>query len=275
MHKRPDGRTQVDISQDPNFHSANNQWIIDNKCPFYEKFLPLFDHENRGIDESEIKTTFNGYQYDITPAILPEFGGSVVRSDKMNPDSPEVAGFPSSETMKETTFEPSVASKFPPIDKEKFNGIDWQELYEWVMSRIRHYQLPIKNIKVSKTWCVDYYDYGYQAIHHHGPLCISMVMFMDDQQQVSGSENGMTAQNGMLYTLMPHPDGTMLYNQFGPIPGRTIIMDGRVWHGVYPCKAPRRSFVVDFDFEYYKPNEVIPGMQMQLNPDVSPNWPRK
>ena len=55
MHKRPDGRTQVDISQDPNFHSANNQWIIDNKCPFYEKFLPLFDHENRGIDESDIK----------------------------------------------------------------------------------------------------------------------------------------------------------------------------------------------------------------------------
>ena len=67
----------------------------------------------------------------------------------------------------------------------------------------------------------------------------------------------------------------MLYNQFGPYPGRTIIMDGRVWHGVYPCKAPRRSFVVDFDFEYYKPNEVIPGMQMQLNPDVSPNWPKE
>ena len=33
-----------------------------------------------------------------------EFGGSVVRPDKMNPRCPEVAGL-SSDTMKETTFE--------------------------------------------------------------------------------------------------------------------------------------------------------------------------
>ena len=274
MFKKVGGRIQRDFSTDPNFHSANNQWIIDVKCPFYEKFLPLFENSKyRGEDESEIKTTFNGYQYDVTPTILPQFGGSVVRSDKLNPDSPEVAGFPSSEKLKEfkeTEFEPSVASNFPPIDHDKFNDIDWNELGGWVMEKIRHYKLPIKTIKVSKTWCDDYYDFGNQAIHHHGPLCISMVMFMDEQQVVSEKVNGMTAQNGMLYTLMPHPDGTMLYNQFGPYPGRTILMDGRVWHGVYPCKAPRRSFVVDFDFEYYAPHEAIPGVKMKLNPDVPP-----
>ena len=90
-----------------------------------------------------------------------------------------------------------------------------------------------------------------------------------DSQPTTGT-NEQSADNGMLYTLMPNPDGTQLMTQFGPYPGRTVIMDGRVWHGVYPAKAPRRTFVVDFDFEYFDPDEEIPGLIHTLNPDVPP-----
>lgn len=236
--------------------SASNQWIVDIKCPFHEQFLQLFENEKwRGEDQSNVKTTFNGYQYDITPPNLPAWGGKVVRSDKMNPDTPEQQGFPSSKLLKETRFEPTVQSNFPPIDKEKFDNIDWKQLMEWVLKVVRRNGIPVKTIKVSKTWCVDYSDGGYQAIHNHGSACISMVMAMDETPVNDGDRATMSPDNGMLYTLMPEPDGTQAYNQFAPYPGRTVIMDGRVWHGVYPCKAPRRTWVVDFDFEYFAPDE--------------------
>ena len=189
----------------------------------------------------------------------------------MNPDTPEQKGFPSSKTLNETEFDVNKAnpgSNFPPIDQNKFDKINWDKLLNWVMKQIRRNMVPVKSIKVSKCWCVDYNDGGYQAIHNHGPLCISMVMAMDSQPTTGTNEQ--SADNGMLYTLMPNPDGTQLMTQFGPYPGRTVIMDGRVWHGVYPAKAPRRTFVVDFDFEYFDPDEEIPGLIHTLNPDVPP-----
>ena len=271
-HMAPDpyeGTPNVYPNSNTEFHSAMNQWIIDVKCPFYEDFLKLFENEEyRGEDESKIKTTFRGYQYDVTPKNLPEWGGNVVRSDKMNPDTPEQVGFPSSQTLNETEFEVNPAnpgSNFPPIDQNKFDNINWDKLLKWVMSQIRRNRVPIKSIKVSKCWCVDYNDGGYQAIHNHGPMCISMVMAMDAQPTTGTNEQ--SADNGMLYTLMPNPDGSQLMTQFGPYPGRTVILDGRVWHGVYPAKKPRRTFVVDFDFEYFAPDEPIPGMVHKLDPD--------
>jgi hypothetical protein len=266
-HIAPDNYRR-NINSDTDFHSASNQWIIDVKCPFYEEFLKLFEKEYKGEDESKIKTTFRGYQYDVTPKNLAEWGGEVVRSDKMNPDTPEQVGFPSSHTINETQFDVNKAnpgSNFPPIDKNKFDNLNWDQLVNWVMKQIKRNKIPVKNIKVSKCWCVDYNDGGYQAIHNHGPGCISMVMAMDSQP--STGDNTQSADNGMLYTLMPNPDGTQLMTQFGPYPGRTVILDGRVWHGVYPAKAPRRTFVVDFDFEYYAPDEEIPGMVYKIDPD--------
>ena len=48
----------------------------------------------------------------------------------------------------------------------------------------------------------------------------------------------------------------MIINNYLPTPGQTIILDGRVFHGVYPCKAGRRTVVVDFDFDYLQPSET-------------------
>jgi hypothetical protein len=194
-------------------HSASNNWIVDVKCPFYEKFLPLFEDQTlRGDDESNIKTTLNGYQFDVTPVNLPVWGDN------------------------------------KPMD----GTVDYQELMTWVMTMVRRNGIPVKSLKVIKTWCVDYNDGGYQIMHSHGNGCISMVMAMDD---TVGVGERVSKDNGMLYSLMPNPDTTQEYNQFAPYPGRTVIMDGRVWHGVYPCKAPRRTWVVDFEYEYFKPDE--------------------
>ena len=105
-HIAPSNFANRNPNSSTDFHSASNQWIIDVKCPFYDEFLTLFESdEYKGEDESKIKTTFRGYQYDVTPKNLAEWGGEVVRSDKMNPDPPEQVGFPSSKTLNETEFD--------------------------------------------------------------------------------------------------------------------------------------------------------------------------
>jgi hypothetical protein len=36
------------------------------------------------------------------------------------------------------------------------------------------------------------------------------------------------------------------YQTITPEPGKLVVFSSDVWHGVYPAKAPRRSFMVDF-----------------------------
>ena len=73
-----------------------------------------------------------------------------------------------------------------------------------------------------------------------------MIMFFDtitDAQKVQPTD-------GCTYTLMPHTDGEQMCAHFNPFPGKVVIFDGKVYHGTYPCKAPRRCFVVNFKYEY-------------------------
>ena len=114
-------------------------------------------------------------------------------------------------------------------------SIDWKKLKDWVLKKIH---LRVKDIEILKSWCIDYYDGGYQAFHNHGVGHLSVVVQLDEQP-----DEGKT---GTLYTLCPDNQNKMVYKEFKPHKGRTLIMTGGVWHGVYPSKNPRRTFVADY-----------------------------
>ena len=159
--------------------------------------------------------------------------------------------------------------------KTIFNG--WQfdtteaikkyKLDEWVQGLCSKYKVPIKNLKVNQSWCIIYEDGGYQHLHCHGPTLISMVIHLDSQPPLwsegtesnivigSDGNNKIVGQYGMLYSIMPGGHNEMIVNNWAPEPGQCIIFDGRVFHGVYPANAGRRTVIVDFDFDWLDPSE--------------------
>ena len=168
------------------------QWIIDTECEFYKEFETLFI--NKGIDVSSIKTTYNGYQFDV------------LGSDMVN----------------------------------------WKRLKQWVMEQIK--DKKINDIQIAGSWCVDYNDGGYQALHKHGEKHISVVISLDDQ---SGTD-----KTGVLYTLFQDSENKLRHKEYTPQKGKAILMTGGVWHGVYPSKMPRRTFVVDYKILGEKNNGI-------------------
>ena len=154
--------------------------------------------------------------------------------------------------------------------KTIFNG--WQfdtteqikkyNIEEWFGQLCKEKKIPVKNIKVNQSWAILYEDGGYQHLHCHGPTLISMVVHLDSQPPLwsegtesdvvigSDGNNKMVGQYGMLYSIMPGGHSELIVHNFAPKPGQCIIFDGRVFHGVYPAKAPRRSVIIDFDFNY-------------------------
>ena len=117
--------------------------------------------------------------------------------------------------------------------------INFQKLKDWVLSKIdTNY---VKDIYKLRSWCIDYYNGGYQTLHKHGPRGLSVVIFLDDQPE----ENKV----GCMYTLDTSADNESMYKEFRPYKGRAIIITGGIWHGVYPAVSPRRTFVADYKIE--------------------------
>ena len=170
------------------------------------------------------------------------------------------------------------ANKGPDQSSYKtiFNG--WQfdtteqikkyNIEEWFGQLCKEKKIPVKNIKVNQSWAILYEDGGYQHLHCHGPTLISMVIHLDtqpplwsdstpDTEVVAGSEgnNRIVGEHGMLYSIMPSGGNEMVVNNFSSTPGQCVIFDGRVFHGVYPTKAGRRTVIIDFDFDYFEANE--------------------
>ena len=122
------------------------------------------------------------------------------------------------------------------------------DITSWVDKKLKQHLNYGINITPHEAWAIEYKDGGYQAVHNHTqqPNLISIIMFFDtikDEQKVQPTD-------GCTYTLMPHTEGNQVCLHFNPYPGKVVIMDGKVFHGTYPCKAPRRCFVVNFKFDY-------------------------
>lgn len=113
------------------------------------------------------------------------------------------------------------------------------------------WQLQFKNMhdfKCIKSWIIYYDQGGYQGAHvHTGELDynkFSAVIHLDDV--VPTPEHKF---NGMLWTLMPEPDGFQHPQHFQSRQGGVVCLDGRVWHGVYPTNTMRRTIVYDIEYQ--------------------------
>lgn len=109
--------------------------------------------------------------------------------------------------------------------------IDWARLRDWTLENIK--VKGVENIEILKAWCIDYHDGGYQTLHRHGKRGLSVVIFLDDQPH-EGKAGSLYAVNDDIYT------------SFKPSKGKAVIITGGIWHGVYPCVNPRRTFVADY-----------------------------
>jgi len=173
--------------------------------------------QNKGADSSKDTFTINGYQFDVTTEVT--------------------------EQSRKWGTQWDVSDKVIGLTK-------------WVEGKCRGQGIPIKNLTIDMSWCIDYNEDGYQGLHSHGDKAISVVFHLDDQPHLDGKDIS-KASYGMLYTIMPEPDGTQNVRNYIPKRGQCVIMDGKVFHGVYPVKAPRRSVVIDFAYEYLDPDEKI------------------
>jgi len=149
-------------------------------------------------------------------------------------------------------------------DTTEYIKKNFDHVTKWVEDKCQTNKIPIKNLKISLSSCIAYGDGQYQPMHNHepGPV-ISVVFYLDGQTEptyegkdIVGTKTRQTTF-GMLYTIMPQPDGTCLLQNHIPKRGQCIILDSKVFHGVYPVKGQRRTVVVDFDFEYLDPDEKI------------------
>ena len=128
----------------------------------------------------------------------------------------------------------------------------WDDLkndyLDWVLSKVQSFTLPINKLKVIRAWTITYNKNGYQGIHvHTGDMnykTFSVVLHMDDV--ITTKEN---KYDGVLFTLMPEPNGYQHPGHYLSQAGGVVMLDGRVWHGVYPTSTQRRSFIVDFEYE--------------------------
>lgn len=136
---------------------------------------------------------------------------------------------------------------------------DWQSLYDdyskWMLEQFKIAQAPVKELiprPGKSSWIVDYNPGGYQVGHFHSTernnqenaRFASSVMLFDN---IPPHKDNMW--DGVLYTLLTDPNGYMYEHKFHSQPGRVVVMDDRVYHGVYPTSKPRKSFVWDFDYK--------------------------
>ena len=118
--------------------------------------------------------------------------------------------------------------------------IDWKKIRLWMLEKIK--PMEVVEIELMKAWCIDYQDGGYQTMHRHsvgGLGGVGVVISLDDQPE----EN----KTGRLYTI-----NNNAYTDYRPHKGRAVIITGGIWHGVYPSKNPRRTFVADYKINKIK-----------------------
>lgn len=93
-----------------------------------------------------------------------------------------------------------------------------------------------------QTWSIQYYPGGWKGIHchDHGSTGATAVLYFDEPS--SGQDD-----EGAIYAILPDEYGNTKVNFWHSAPGKLLVMDARIWHGVYPTLDTRRVLVLDFE----------------------------
>lgn len=96
-----------------------------------------------------------------------------------------------------------------------------------------------------QTWSIEYYPGGWKGLHCHnyGKTGATAVVYFDEPSTGTNDE-------GALYAILADEHGNNYLNLWHSSPGKLIVMDSRIWHGVYPTIDKRRVLVLDFEANY-------------------------
>ena len=102
------------------------------------------------------------------------------------------------------------------------------------------------SIEFEKCWWIKYPVGAYSGLHTHLPLRkLTSVLFLDTLEL-----NDDKPLAGKLQSVTQNPvTGELISDVAKCIAGDVSIMDGKVYHGVYPTLQERRAFVCDFIYE--------------------------
>jgi hypothetical protein len=126
-------------------------------------------------------------------------------------------------------------------------NVDQQGIYlEWIKTSIEKFQF--KNVKFKKCWWLTYPENAFSGLHTHedrGQRIMTCVMFLN-----TISVSTLTPLNGKLKAITMNPvTGELVSDMIKCIAGDVVVMDGKVYHGVYPTLEERKVFVVDFTYD--------------------------
>lgn len=120
------------------------------------------------------------------------------------------------------------------------------EYLDFIKNSIAKYQF--KNVEFKKCWWLTYPKNAFSGLHTHedrGERTMTCVLFLDTLELSTE-----TPLNGKLKAVTMNPvTGELVSDMIKCIAGDVVIMDGKVYHGVYPTLEERRAFVVDFTYE--------------------------
>jgi len=191
--------------------TSGNQWIIDSEYPNYKNLYKFLLPSNEQEYSSETSAHF-AKQYPLWRD--PNLSDEYYSHKKFNNDN---------------------------------SSIPWQQeldnITKWTQAKLIEHHI-IKQITPVISWWMDYEPGGWQAMHTHSVNCITQVIYMDEPN-INESTAAKDYTPGSMYALMT--DGKPVYIPFVGFPGRSILMTGDVFHGVYPVKTtPRRSIIIDY-----------------------------
>lgn len=134
-----------------------------------------------------------------------------------------------------------------PKDNPEYQEIQ-NRFFKWLETQFEF--KGFYDFKCIESWIIYYQKGGYQGLHvHQGDMnknTFSAVIHLDTVPIEHNSKNKF---NGMLWTLMPEPDGYQHPDHFASVEGGVVCLDGRVWHGVYPTDSIRRTVVYDIEYK--------------------------
>jgi hypothetical protein len=104
--------------------------------------------------------------------------------------------------------------------------------------------LPLKNIRLSESWWLDYPSGSYSGIHQHkNGQIFTTVLFLESDATLPH-----LSEPGCLFAFTVE-EGKPVLHEWEPQPGKLVLMDGQIYHGTYPTQFKRKVLVCDFSYE--------------------------
>lgn len=196
--------------------SNGKQWLIDTR---YEGYLDFLDFliPNTNWEYAAETAAYNAYQYPLW--VNRELSSSYQHKDFSN-----------------FLFD----SKYETV---------LEKAHQWVQNKLVEHRI-FKKITPVISWYVEYQKGGWMALHNHDPKVVTQVLYVDHADHLNDNSETKDYVKGAMYAIFPS-DKNLTYLPFTNYPGRSIIMSGDIFHGVYPVESERKRTIV-IDYKYYE-----------------------